>query len=35
MAPASTEEGFAIAIKQIPVMEERCPLIQKGDEILK
>jgi len=36
MAPARTEEdGFDIAIKQVPVTEQRRPFIQKkGDERL-
>jgi hypothetical protein len=37
MAPARTgEEGFAVAIKEVPVTEQRKPFIQKeGDESLK
>jgi peroxygenase len=36
MAPARTEEdGFTVAIKQVPVTEARRPFIQKnGDERL-
>jgi len=37
MAPARTEEdGFDVAIKQVPVTEQRRPFIQrKGDQKLK
>jgi hypothetical protein len=36
MAPSRTkEEGFDVAIKEVPVTEQRCPFVQKvGDEKL-
>ena len=36
MAPARTqEEGFNVAIKEVPITEQRKPWIQEGDERLK